>query len=106
MLCTYCGRPGHSAHRCPTRPRLPLAPIALAVLLAGCSPAAPVSVPDLARPAAELMVPPRPLPDIPACEADPACRMPYYVASRNVCVATAEQTRGLQNYVNVITRKR
>lgn len=106
MLCTYCGRRGHTASRCPTRPRLPLAPIAMAIMLAGCTTTSPVSIPDLARPSADLMAAPRPLQDIPACEADPACRMPYYIASRNVCVATADQLRGLQSYVNVITAKR
>lgn len=72
-----------------------------AVVLPACS-KDPVFVPELARPEPVLMIPPPPLTDIPACEADPKCRVPYYGASRAQCSASNEKITGLQGYVKAL----
>lgn len=51
------------------------------------------------------MAEPAPLLPIPACEARPDCRQAYYAASRQQCVATADQARGLQLYIRTAAGK-
>lgn len=110
MTCTYCGHDSHTAPRCPRRPRLKVAPVALAMAVAATLGACagkdvPVAVEALAPPSADLMVPPEPLPDVPACEGQPQCRAAYYTQSRAQYGRLADRTRGLQRYVNTIRAK-
>jgi len=103
MICTYCCRSGHTAARCPSRPRrrLGLAASAIAALcVSGCAGTSDVPPARLDAPPAALMQPPEPLPPIPGCEGAVDCRAGHYAIVRRQYSALAARHRGLQRWVH------
>lgn len=79
--------------------------LCVSLALGGCPGDKPLPPAALTPPPAALLLAPEPLDKIPACEAQPACRIKHYAAVRAQYGRLADRTRGLQSYVVTVASK-